>query len=219
MSRIGDRIHGARDWIDGRELRERVLLLAAVVVVLFLVWDIGIRAPIAQRADIAADRVERLEREQADLRASAGELESSLAGLQGDSADNDTGRLRAAIDDIDSDLAERTARVVSPAQMVAVVRDMVAADEALTLEALTNRGAEEIVTDDFDEGIPRVYRHRVEVVASGDYFAVLDYLRRLEDLDWQFQWDGLRIETVRYPTARVTIRLSTLSLDEDWIGV
>lgn len=219
MSAIRDRLARAGSAIDGRHLRERVLLLLAVVVVLGLIWDVAVRGPLAERERVAADRVAGVESRLSALREAEQSLREQLRALQDDTEDPDLARVRRQIDTADEALGERTARVISPTQMVSVLRDMVAADDALTLEALANRGSEEIIVEQVDDGTPRVYRHRVEVVASGDFFALLGYIQRLEDLDWQFQWDDLLIETTDYPTARATISLSTLSLDEEWIGV
>jgi len=219
MSSVTAAFATLRDRIDERNLRERILLLAAALVVLFLIWDIAIRAPVDQRADAAADRIAQIERDRENLRATERTLRTELEDTAGDDHQDRATALRAEIEAIDERLATRTARVISPAEMVAVLRDMVAADDALTLEALANLGADEVIAEDRDEGIPRVYRHRVEVVASGDFFALLAYLQRLEGLDWQFQWDELRLETTSYPRARITISLSTLSLEEGWIGV
>jgi len=219
MNALRARLAAVRDAINARALRERVLLAAAVVVVLVLVWDIGLRAPLSERRQAARDRVERLQSEIADLRAAADDLRAELAAVDSAEAEEVTARLRDEIEAVDAELARRTARVISPEQMVDVLRDMVAVDAGLTLESLVNQGAEEVVVDAVDESLPSVYRHRVEVVVSGGYFALLAYLERLEGLDWQFQWDALTIETDDYPSARATISLSTLSLREEWIGV
>ena len=34
-----------------------------------------------------------------------------------------------------------------------------------------------------------------------------------------FYWTFLKYEVEEYPKAKITLQLSTLSLDEDWIGV
>lgn len=220
---VGTAIGRIRAAVDARNLRERILLLAAILVVLVLVWDVVLRAPLAERRDAAEERQEQLANEQQELRATIDSLQSQIASAQADDSAERRAALESELESVDRELGERTARVVSPEQMVAVVRDMVTAEEDLTLETLANTGAEEVIVEDGaadgDEDVPRVYRHRVELVVSGEFFAILGYLENLEALDWEFQWDALRLETVDYPQARVTVQLSTLSLDEDWIGV
>ena len=219
MSTLRERIATLRDRIDERHLRERILLLAAIVVVLLLIWDVAIRAPLAEREQAARDRISQIDSERSELRDTAESLRAELDEVEADPEADRIAALEAELEAVDAELTERTARVISPAEMVAVLRDMVAEEADLQLQNLSNLGVEEAIAEDRDEGIPRVYRHRVELVATGDFFAVLSYLRRLEGLDWQFQWDDLRLETVSHPRARVTISLSTLSLDEGWIGV
>jgi MSHA biogenesis protein MshJ len=63
------------------------------------------------------------------------------------------------------------------------------------------------------------YVHPVELVVEGNYLDVLAYLHALENLPWRFYWKILELQTTHYPTNRVRIELSTLSMDKDWIGV
>lgn len=224
-----DALHDLAARIDGRTRRERLLLAAAVAVIVALLWDVTLRAPLAERHAAAAQRVARLQSDLVGLEASTRQLRDELDAVTGGG-----GRvledLRARLARVDDRLAERTRRVISPAQMVTVLREVLAAESRLTLVALRNEGAEPVIAEerpvrsgggaDGEAGeVPRVYRHHVELVVHGEYFALLDYLKRLEGLRWQFRWDALRIETQDYPTARATVSLSTLSLAEDWIGV
>ena len=64
-----------------------------------------------------------------------------------------------------------------------------------------------------------VFRHAFEIAFSGGYLATLRYLKALEALPWKFVWDSVDYEVVAYPQSTVRLRLHTLSLSEDWIGV
>jgi len=216
--------------VDARTRRERLLIAGAVLALMLVVWEFAVRAPIAGADAAARDRIARTRGDIERLQQSTTKLASELQAVQGGADNAAEQKLRERLASIDAELGERTARVVSPQQMVAVLRDMLEADPKLTLIGLHNAGVEPVVTeeraasgknagDNAGGDVPRVFRHRVEVVVEGSYFDLLGYLERLEGLRWQFQWDGLRIETVDYPRARATVSLSTLSLAEDWIGV
>jgi len=58
----------------------------------------------------------------------------------------------------------------------------------------------------------------LQLTFSGDYLALLRYLRDLEELPRQLVWEDIAIETAEYPKSRVHLRVSTLSLREGWIG-
>ena len=204
--------------INARAPRERLLLVAALAVVLLLVWDVTVRAPLAAQRKSDERRMEQLVDQIESFQTSRAQLQRQLGE---DGGDGILGQLRAQIQRVDEVLAERTLRVISPRQMVAVLRDLLGDSSDLSLMALRNLGSEPVLRGETgqDDGAPRVFRHRVELVVRGDYFAVLAYVKRLESLDWQFQWDALAIETIDYPQARATLSLSTLSLAEDWVGV
>lgn len=216
--------------IDERNRRERLLLALTAAVVVLVVWNGLVRAPLAERRVVAVDSVARLEREIASFEDSRAGIEEKIAGLEDDSGTSPVERVRQRLDGLDEVLAERTARLISPDQMVRALRDVVNADAEVSLVRLRNAGASPVITEPEgeagdgestagDDGIPRVYRHDVELVVEGRYLALLAYLKRLEDLEWQFQWEAITVETREYPVTRATVSLSTLSLAEDWIGV
>lgn len=210
----------AAERLDGRSRRERVLLAGSIAVIVLLAWDIGLRAPAAQRHEAALERADRARADIERLQASVEEVAARLEA--GGDDDRAVTAVEQRLDRVDERLAERTLRVVSPDQMAAVLRDVLEAEPRLEFVALRNTGVEPVTIEGAAEAaadLPRVYRHRVELVVDGEYFALLEYLERLESLSWRFQWDALQVETLEYPTARVTLSLSTLSLAEAWIGV
>jgi MSHA biogenesis protein MshJ len=64
-----------------------------------------------------------------------------------------------------------------------------------------------------------LYRHPVQIELIGRYTDMLSYLERLEASPWRLMWQGLDIETLDYPRARMRLTVYTLSLEEAWIGV
>lgn len=216
---LRERLQQLEATIDARERRERLLLAGACLVVVLLAWDALVRAPLADRIGRSEQRIEQLEREAQALDSTLADIERRLQ--QGGGGDATVAALRSQIERVDATLAERTARVITPQQMVTVLREMLEDTPGLSLMALRNHGSEPLITEpkNESENVPRVFRHRIELVVRGDYFAVQKYLQRLEGLDWQFQWDGLALETVDYPKAEATLSISTLSLAEDWVGV
>ncbi|MDP6415432.1 MAG: MSHA biogenesis protein MshJ, partial [Gammaproteobacteria bacterium] len=62
------------------------------------------------------------------------------------------------------------------------------------------------------------YKHGFEIEFEGTYFACLEYLRAVESLPWRFYWQVLELTVDEYPSNRIRLEVSTLSLDEEWIG-
>ena len=223
-------LHVLATRIDERNRRERLLLAVTLAVVVLVAWNGLLRAPVAERRAVAVDSVAQLKGDVAALEDSRGGIEEKIARLEDGSGTSAVDRVRQRLDVLDEVLAQRTARLISPDQMVRALRDVVNADAEVSLVRLRNAGATPVITEpqgqagdgesatDAD-GIPRVYRHDVELVVEGRYLALLAYLERLEGLEWQFQWEAITVEVRDYPVTRASVTLSTLSLAEDWIGV
>jgi MSHA biogenesis protein MshJ len=216
-------IQTLRERVDARTQRERLLLAGAVAVVVLLVWELAFRAPLSRTRSQLNEEAQSVWADTANLRSSLSELERKVEQARGAGDKRRLEQLRERVTELDETLQQRTRRLISPKQMVGVVRAMVDAEEKLTLVSLTNKPVETVIeqaaVSEAGQPVSRVYRHGVEVVIEGDYFAVLRYLRRLENLDWPFDWRDLEVARGNYPTTRATISLATLSLEEDWIGV
>lgn len=56
-----------------------------------------------------------------------------------------------------------------------------------------------------------LYKHKIYIKFSGEYFAVLTYLQSLERLKWCLTWDELNYKVLAYPIAEVTLVVHTMS--------
>lgn len=64
---------------------------------------------------------------------------------------------------------------------------------------------------------PRVHRHGLQLVVAGRYEALQRYLHALAALDEPLQLDGLRLDVVEHPRLELSLELSLLSPDPDWM--
>ncbi len=228
--------------IDGRSLRERVMLLvvalAAVVALADTFFiDAARRAHGADQARLADTRA-RL----AALKAQEAELEARLAVDPDAGVKARLGTLRHELGQADTRLAAAVARFISATEMSRVLRALVTRTGGLRLEGLRSLppsridtgavaakdapggGAREAGKASADAARPseartQVWKRGVELQLRGDYGALLAYLRAVEQLPWQLNWDLLSVRSEHYPEAEFILRLHTLSLEEDWIGV
>ncbi|MDX5333571.1 MAG: type II secretion system protein M [Gammaproteobacteria bacterium] len=210
--------------IDAMAARERVLVFAASAVILAGLLYTFLVAP-------AQQRLTQLDREAESTAAQVRELQIQLDALaRRAEADPDEdnrralARLREEMTSVDAELRERTLEFISPAQMTRVVEDLVTRTEGLSLLSLQSELpvlAEGLVErpEGDETDAPRIYRHGLSVELSGSYHGVLAYTQALEALPWKLFWDELELVTETYPTARVRLRVYTLSLNEAWIGV
>lgn len=105
-----------------------------------------------------------------------------------------------------------------PVERVTGLDDLVANEGGTNYEGESNKKepiTEALVVDDTSH----LYRHGVELQLQGSYLSTLAYLKRLEQLQWRFEWDSLVFEVQKYPIGTVTLEVYTYSTERDWIGV
>lgn len=208
-------------WYEGRQLRERIMLLVCLLVVLFFLWDALVMSPIAVRKKQALSQLGHLKIEMTDL-----QTRQQLVEMRKDFDPDRENRerlqaLRQQLLAAQQQLEENIDNLISPQDMVQLLREMLLQQQQLKLVKLENLPVQELRVGDAatDEPLgPVLYRHRLELVFSGKYLATLRYLQALEKLPRKLVWDELEIETEQYPTAKVRLSVYTMSLNKGWIG-
>ncbi len=133
-------------------------------------------------------------------------------------------RLQTRKQQIDEQLQARMQGLVAPAQMAQVLESVLTRSTRLKLEKLNNLPVRPLIEDEAGENETApadigVYRHGLQIEFRGSYLQMLDYLRLLKTLPWNFYWDSLEINMDRYPQAQIVMTIHTLSFRSGWIGV
>lgn len=142
-------------------------------------------------------------------------------------------RLRQQSEEYEKDINLLTKALVAPRQMVSLLESVMTEDKKLKLVSLRNLPevalsvdgkylSEIIKTEDHDEGESSealIYKHAFEIELEATYGSALAYLKRLDDLQWQLFWQDLRYETTTYPRGMLKIKIYTLSMSKEVLGV
>ncbi len=213
--------------LDARTVRERALLLGALAALLIFVTDSLFIAPAQRswRSDSA-----RL----AEARTQLATLDAQQAMLQAELELDPDAAVKARIAALQREasatgvrLQEASARFISATEMTRVLRALVSQTGGLNLHGLRSLPAQPVLerpaaadteAAPADAG-PGIWRRGVELDLRGEYAALLAYLGAIEVLPWTLGWELLSIAGDADGQARFTLRLYTLSLDEEWIGV
>jgi MSHA biogenesis protein MshJ len=223
------RIEKIRQSVDRLSLRERLFLFAAALFVVAGLWEAVLAAPLTMREQIGNDKVTSLEER---LRVLDASLMATAAGLS-EGVPEQLERLRALrarVAATDEDMRIFTTDLVDPAEMRSVLEELLRRQTGLKLVSAVNRAAEPVLVDEepapgetppeeSSSDAPRLYRHSLVLELEGNYLDCLRYVESVELLPWHIYWSRLEVETDEYPTNRIVIELTTLSLDEEWIGV
>jgi len=209
----------AAERLNRRTLRERLLIAAAVLALLCGLWDRLLMRPVQQQRAGLLTELNELQNEmaanaQATELAHAGEAVAQAQALARD---------RAALQAVDRKLYSKAAGLLRPSQMAQVVGDLLARRQGLKLQLLSNEPARALLdTAGAADPAPAQlgpYVHTMNLEFEGSYLELLGFLQSLERLPWRFYWTGLELRTLNYPTNRVRLQLSTLSMDTAWLNI
>ncbi len=215
---LQDRFAAADSAFRKRVPRERILLSAMLIAAVGFTFDSLALRPLEQeRGRTEAALVARREQIAA--------LESQIEAVRNPVLDeterarrDEIRQLEQQIAEIDGAISTAISQLVPPEAAVEVLEELLAHDGRLELVNLTSQqprrlGAEET------RGASTLYHHGLRIEIQGDFAATLDYLRRIEQSDWQLLWDRFEYQVESFPDAHVTIELHTLSEREEWVGV
>lgn len=223
------KIRDSMRWVDAQPLRQRLLLLLAIVAVFLLLWDAVLMRASELREEQAESDTELLEKQ---VKALELEAEATLKKLASDPNLERRKRkveLERQLAELDAGFHERTADLIPPSEMVRVLKELLRRESGLQLVRLESVPASPLLAPDEESGLEgkvdlgsgliRLFRHGLILELSGDYLSVLRYVQALERLPWKFFWESMNYQVQQWPTGKITLKLLSLSSEEGWIGV
>jgi MSHA biogenesis protein MshJ len=212
-------------------VREKGLLVAAVVVVLFLLFDLLMFTPQNDRQAVLEASLANEQRALTDLSQQLAVLSLAM-NTDPDQAKKD--KLKSLLDQrqrLDESLEDMAAGLIPADQLPALLQDVLARLDGVELVSVSTMPVEALMFDDPEvenqtEGLADevsvdpvgVYKHGVTMTVTGSYFKVLDYLKALEALEWRFYWDLMDYQVATYPSATVELQVYTLSTEIGVLG-
>ncbi|MDX1518062.1 MAG: hypothetical protein R3288_14545 [Woeseiaceae bacterium] len=202
--------------IDKLSRRERLLVMVTMLTVIGGLWQGLVMVPLEQRADASRIELDSLRERTDKANQSMQEQILQLAG-QGSEERVQAALVRQRIEQINEELGNYAAELIDPSEMALVLEQLLREQTRLSLVSIRNT-APELLAADLEGAGTSFYRHGLEIELEGSYADCLRYLAEIERLPWRLYWQVLDIEVTDYPRNRVRLEVSTLSLNEEWIG-
>jgi len=206
-------------------LRERGLILFALIAsITFASLQLVVVPLIEQQRTFNEQNAQQRERI-AELTVEREELKRRIANNPNNRLKADKLVLEGQLEELRQKLSEKVATLLSPKQTQTLLSSLLQDYHGLSLVEARNLPPSivEVKTEQYDEtkdgskAVITVYEHGFEMVFTGTYFQTRDFLKRLEGLEG-FYWDSFRYEVTKYPEAKIMLGITTLSIDEAWIG-
>jgi MSHA biogenesis protein MshJ len=234
------------DKIDALSIRERGIILAAVVFIMFTLWDTLLMRPqLEENKKLLADlQIKRAEQSALNIKIQG--LIRQGRDVSGDTNRNRLEEMKQQLAEVEASVRNSTSHLVDADKMAAILQTILSKSRGLQLIEIKGLGvtpliapvavAEEGQVADVEQPVENqtpatevesagvdafdnAYKHGLTITLEGDYLSALAYMRELESLEWGFFWETVEYEVTEYPRGTVAITLYTLSLGKEWIGV
>jgi MSHA biogenesis protein MshJ len=217
---------------DALMVRERVLVLIAVVVGTALIFDALVLQPLEARYN-------RLTQQLVAARQSIKAADTVMKAREDVVDPNAIKRtyldtLRMQLAGIDLSMQGLQRGLVPPERMAKLLEDMLSHSRGLRLVTLRTLPAQRFETPGAMPAGPKsggdakagvkdsdrtIYQHSVEITLQGSYADLHNYLAQLELLPSHMFWGRISVNTEHYPRLRATLTVQTLSLNKAWLIV
>lgn len=169
----------------------------------------------------AEKKLQKIYTQHSDLNVQIGQIKTELLEDPLQKINDEIMVLSQKLDSLDEELNVRLVNFINASQMPAALTGVLTKSSGIEVESLTSLPVHAFSNTpgtSKSEDIITFYKHTLEIKISGDYNSVYKYLRNLEKLDDTFYWDSIAYTVTEYPLADVTLRIFTLSDQQDLVS-
>ncbi len=210
------------EQFDALALRLRIMLTLALVVVVFMLFDIFWFSSNNQRIKNVQQKIQKNRLQITNLVNMQNEQNQKLLQSRNDKKNKQLASLKMQLTSVRQQLAEHTLNLVQPEEMADVLKDIILSSNSLKLEKLIKQQTIELSKPDKDDQQQKdqlkLYRHSMVIELKGDYRSAFAFLQKLENMEKKVAFDSFEYVVDIYPKATIKLTVSTLSLDKGWVG-
>jgi|TARA_R110000850_G_scaffold259420_1_gene386407 MSHA biogenesis protein MshJ len=219
--------YNIKDKAAALSLRERSILLAVGIIVIVFLWAQFFYLNFEQELKKTKQEISHFQQSQWSQKEELAKLMTSLSHDPNAALFKEQREIQEKLESLKEQIEIRLSDLIAPELMADVMRDVLSDYKGLRLISAKNLpvaplkltvNQKEEKKNKPEETQTVLFSHRFEMELTGDYFQTVAFLKSLESMQG-FYWTMLKYEVDGYPNANITLQLSTLSLDEDWIGV
>jgi len=205
------------DRFNGLSDREKIIVICTLLIAIWGAWDKLVYLPFSTEQKKLATELSNIEMQLSAQQQAAQQIEA-LGKIDPNQAKKNTlSNIKIELTKLRKQLDIGEKRFVPANLMAQVLHDLLKKNHGLQLINL-----ETLPVSPFTESSSQkswVYRHGLSITLSGNYFNTLNYLKSLESLPWRFNWDSIDYKVKEYPVAETTLKVYTLSFEENWLGL
>lgn len=133
--------------------------------------------------------------------------------------------LQLELSELKNNIEQSVVAMIPPQLMSEVLEQLLSKTDGLKLISLENMPVKAVIEqqdlgENTDQQVAQaLYNHGFILRLSGSYMSAIKYFDSLAELPWRFYWDDMKYQVDSYPNAIITLKVHTVSMSEEWIGV
>jgi MSHA biogenesis protein MshJ len=221
---------GVSARIDALSQRERIMSFAAAAAALVFIAQTTVIGPLLRKQELLRSQVIQ---QQNNIEGVNAQIVEKLQQAEADPDAPVRARLQAVREEsarLSGSLRAMQQGLVAPERMAPLLEAILRANGRLKMVSVRTLPVEPLSGADATapaavaapgaKAAPKrelLFRHGVELTVRGSYLDMVDYMAALESLPTQLFWGKAQLDVEEYPSVRLTLTLTTLSLDEKWM--
>ncbi|TVV42731.1 type II secretion system protein GspM [Thalassolituus sp. C2-1] len=197
--------------------REQLLLQIILHAVILALFSLFLLQPLWQRSEVLQQTTASQQQQNQQLQEQLAQQQLQVMTDPNQPLRDELARLQVQQADMNRRIATLTDALVSPAQMVPLLEQMLKQDKRLQLKSLVNLPRERLgLGEEFAD--VQLYRHGLRLTLDASYDGLLAYLQRLDAMPWRLFWQELNFTVDQHPRGELTLEVYTLSMREEVLG-
>ncbi len=225
-------------WVNHRSDKERLIMLMIGFLIIFFLWDAGLYTKKSVETKKTTTKILAMKKEITNNRLT---LMNILKQIQSDplnSLNTQKDQLIEQIQVLDEQIKQLTSNLVSPNEMVTVLKTLLEHAKGLELIEIKSLQVNELTLSapkkeeavkstttgkkaPIVENTPKIklYQHGLSLVFSGNFEDIVRYLNDIEGIKKKIVWNSMHYTVTNYPLAEITLVVTTISDKRGFIGV
>ncbi len=206
--------------INERTQRERVLLLATGLVVIWVIMFNGFINPTKNSYVDNSEDTQNLEQEVEATNHELILLKEKLQKQTNPAPNAEIQQLETILKQHNETLNHYRQKLIKPEDVPQLFDKLLTDFSGLTLLNIETLPPKELVQSKSKNSTDAsLYRHAIRMTFQGEYKDLLNYAKRVEALGYPLWWDEIEYKITQFPTAQIVFTIYTLSEHKNWIGV
>lgn len=200
--------------------RERYLLIAVAAVLFWVILDALFLSPQREQRSMLGSQIDSQQRKLQEYQGKIGKLPNETAENPNVATQREIDRLNTSLSALEGKLGVVARSLIAGDLLFLALEDVLNQTQGLVLQSLHTLPMEKVfkpINGQRNSDV-ELFKHSIQLKVQGNYFPIVQYLKKLEALPYHFYWEKLDYRIDENGIWGATLEVYTLSMDSNSLG-